>query len=623
MTRRFLIPLVVALAALLWTSPASAVPTSSDPNYTSSVLTTGLAGPANGVVYRSATNDVLVSEFGASKVTKVDASSGAKALFATVPSPDEMAINSSGHVYVKEHPSGPIHRFSSTGAPLSPASFPAPCAGPAGIAFDSADNFYVACFPGGTIFKFAAGTFTSPTVYASGFPSLEGMDFSPADKLFVTDFLGGRVFEVTPGGTTLSSHTQWASGLTCPLNVGFDPLSGDVFASSGDRLVRMPSPGTVITFATGFTGGCAGAYDLDFDPTGCLYADDFTMGLIAKFCPKVGPPANLTLTPKTAKNEVGSQHCVTATVTDTNGKPVPGVTVRFSASGANSASGTAATDANGQAKFCYIGTNAGNDTIKAYADTNNNSVQDANEPADTATKAWVPGPPATLTLDPKSATNPVDSKHCVTATVKDKFGNPTPGINVVFTVTGSVNTGGTVVTNANGQATFCYVGPALPGADLIKAFADTNKSGTQDVGEPFDTADKKWVLPMTTPGCEIKITNGGWIIANNGDRASFGGNAKADTAGNVTGNEEYQDHGPAEPFNLHGNVLVIVCNPDGKSGTIFGDATIDGMGSHMYRIDVTDNAEPGRGADHYRMRVETYDSGDQVLKGGNIQVHKN
>jgi hypothetical protein len=40
-------------------------------------------------------------------------------------------------------------------------------------------------------------------------------------------------------------------------------------------------------------------------------------------------------------------------------------------------------------------------------------------------------------------------------------------------------------------------------------------------------------------------TNGGWIIAMNGDRTSFGGNAKADDDGNVTGQEEYQDHGPA------------------------------------------------------------------------------
>jgi hypothetical protein len=106
------------------------------------------------------------------------------------------------------------------------------------------------------------------------------------------------------------------------------------------------------------------------------------------------------------------------------------------------------------------------------------------------------------------------------------------------------------------------------------------------------------------------------------DRASFGGNAKADADGDVSGQEEYQDHGPAQPFNLHGNVLVVVCGADGTSATIFGQATIDGSGSHTYRIDVKDLGEPGKGADTYRMLVNAYDSGEQVLRGGNVQIHK-
>ena len=247
---------------------------------------------------------------------------------------------------------------------------------------------------------------------------------------------------------------------------------------------------------------------------------------------------------------------------------------------------------------------------------------DSGELKATATKKWVVGPPAKLTLSPKTATNPVDTQHCVTATVQDAFNNAVPGITVRFSVSGSVITSGSATTNASGQATFCYTGPALPGADAIHAYADTDNDSMQDATEPFDDAAKTWVLPVTTPGCEIKITNGGWIVATNLDRASFGGNAKADADGNVTGNEEYQDHGPAQPFNLHGNVLVIVCGADGKSATIFGEATIDGSGSHIYRIDVTDNAEPGKGADTYRMRVNAYDSGNQVLRGGNVQVHK-
>ena len=120
------------------------------------------------------------------------------------------------------------------------------------------------------------------------------------------------------------------------------------------------------------------------------------------------------------------------------------MTVRFSVTGANptSGTGTSPTDANGQATFCYTGTVAGADTISAYADTNNNVVQDPGEPGATATKTWLAGPPATLNLEPATATNIVDAQHCVTAAVADQFGNPTPGITVRFSVTGSVTTSG-------------------------------------------------------------------------------------------------------------------------------------------------------------------------------------
>jgi hypothetical protein len=234
----------------------------------------------------------------------------------------------------------------------------------------------------------------------------------------------------------------------------------------------------------------------------------------------------------------------------------------------------------------------------------------------------LPSGPAKLTLKPKTATNPVGTKHCVTATVTNAAGGPVKGVTVRFSVTGSVNTSGSAATDANGEATFCYIGPNFPGADKIHAYADTDNDSTQDADEPFDDAAKTWVLPTSTPGCEVKITNGGWIITTKGDQASFGGNAKVDAAGNVSGNEEYQDHGPANPMNLKGNVLVVVCTSTTQA-TIYGEATIDGGGSFLYRLNVEDNAEPGKGADKYWILVDNgYDSGNQILKGGNVQIHK-
>ncbi len=229
-----------------------------------------------------------------------------------------------------------------------------------------------------------------------------------------------------------------------------------------------------------------------------------------------------------------------------------------------------------------------------------------------------PGPPATLTLAPKTGTNVVDSQHCVTATVRDAFGNPTPGVTVRFSVAPATfrsPPGGSAVTNASGTATFCYTS-ALPGAGTISAYADTNGNGVREATEPADTAAKTWVLPQSTPGC--KVTYGGRITAANGDKATFGGNAKAPAKGQA----QYQDHGPAARLNVHSlSVLAVVCRPDGTSASIFGKARVNGAGSHDFRIDVRDLGEPGRN-DRYRIRLSTgYDSGDRRLAGGNVQVH--
>ena len=231
-----------------------------------------------------------------------------------------------------------------------------------------------------------------------------------------------------------------------------------------------------------------------------------------------------------------------------------------------------------------------------------------------------PGEPATLDLQPETATNVVDAEHCVTATVKDAFGNVTPGITVDFSVvptTFRTPSSGTAVTDALGQATFCYTS-ALPGSDTITAFADTDDSGAQNGTEPSDTASKTWVLAESGAGC--KVTYGGRIETTDGDKATFGGNAKGS---GPSGQEEYQDHGPITDINVHSiDVLAVLCSDDGLSASIFGTATIDGTGSVDYRIDVTDQGEPG-GADTYRIRLsDGYDSGEQTLAGGNVQIHK-
>ena len=321
--------------------------------------------------------------------------------------------------------------------------------------------------------------------------------------------------------------------------------------------------------------------------------------------------SNITLAPETDTNPTGTQHTVTATVVE-GGQPASGKVVTFMVTAGPNAglTGTGTTDVNGQATFTYTGNIAGTDSIKATY-ISPQGPQDSN----TVTKVWKFEGAATLTLAPPADTDPVSTQHCVTATARNTAGGPAANVTIKFSVSGSTSASGTAVTDTNGEAEFCYAGPTFPGADVISAFADNNKNGTQDANEPSATATKAWVFPASNAGC--KITYGGRITAANGDKATFGGNAQGDTN---TGESQYTDHGPATQRDIHvTTILAVLCSTDGTSGTIFGQ-TDDGT---LVRIDVKDLGEPGRD-DTYRIRTNTgYDSGEQKLeKGGNIQIHK-
>jgi hypothetical protein len=61
----------------------------------------------------------------------------------------------------------------------------------------------------------------------------------------------------------------------------------------------------------------------------------------------------------------------------------------------------------------------------------------------------------------------------------------------------------------------------------IHAYADNDEDNVEDANEPArDDAAKTWILPPSTPGCEITIHNGGWIYTLTGSKGSFGGNAR-------------------------------------------------------------------------------------------------
>lgn len=327
-----------------------------------------------------------------------------------------------------------------------------------------------------------------------------------------------------------------------------------------------------------------------------------------------GPPASLALSPGSHTNPVGSEHCLTATVTDAFANPLAGVTVRFATTGSVAASGSDATETDGAAAFCYSGPTApGEDEISAYADTNDDGGPDGGEPGATATKTWVVGAPGTITLTPETATNPVSTEHCVVATVSDAFGNPTPDVIVRFTVSGSVAASGSPSTDADGSAGFCYMGPEIAGDDDITAFADTDANGTADPDEPSASATKAWIAPVAE---NVQVSGAG---------LAPGGTARGDTAfalfaRSVSG----QMNGSCLVIDGAARV-VIVCRDvsalarEGTRATFSGNATLNGEPT-TYQIEVDDVADPGRARDTFTIRTQNGYIAGGLLRLGNVRV---
>jgi hypothetical protein len=218
-----------------------------------------------------------------------------------------------------------------------------------------------------------------------------------------------------------------------------------------------------------------------------------------------------------------------------------------------------------------------------------------------------------MALTPPTDTNTVGTQHCVTALVTGALDSPVPAVTVRFIVTGSIESSGTVATDAGGRAVYCYIGPTLPGADAIFAHADFDGDGAVDMPEPTATATKSWLLPAAGAG---QATGGGQTaaVAAVGGIA-FGFNAKSSEVG-FTGNCNVVDRAASVHIKC---IDVISLVRSGNSAMIFGNATVNGAHT-TYSIAVQDVGEPGVGADSFTIVTASGYSAGGVLKGGNIQV---
>jgi putative cell wall-binding protein len=347
--------------------------------------------------------------------------------------------------------------------------------------------------------------------------------------------------------------------------------------------------------------------------------------------PDQGAATALELSPDTETNALGTDHTVTATVTDAEGDPAAeGTNVRFEVYQRNSSTshtfleGGVDTATNGTADFTYTGptTAEREDLIVSCVveqqsqscltsgsaptvDPVTGEFTNLREPGDTAGKVWARAQAEALTLTPDTDINATGEPHLVTATVTDQFGEPVVGETLLFQVFRDTDNNGLFqfvgdtddnATNASGQVTFRYSSTETGTDNIVACVAGTTCTSTPTAGGAAGTSPNN----QTTTGA-----------AGLGAGPEAAINVTADPADQVAKEwisstpERTFDQADADAQDRDFSGTVLSCNPggagDGGSVTLRTDDnrvfTVNYEPDDTFIVDGTQRTETGFEAD--------------------------
>lgn len=297
-----------------------------------------------------------------------------------------MAFDSSQNLCVTNFSNNVISRYNKNGVQIS--NLGSGYSTPECIVFDGNWNSYIGNVGSAGFRKYdATGAFLGSV---AGTTRIDFADLQADQQTMLYTQEGNRIgrWDVV-NNVAMSDFATGLSGNAFALRIR---TNGEVLVAMGGNILRLNSSGS--TIQTYDVSGQNSWFALNLDPDGTsFWSADFgtstvfridiaTGNVISQFNTGTGfntvyglaiageitvaTQLFISVSPTFDINPINTQHCVTATVVDQNNVPQSNIAIDWARSGINGSDATTSnTNGSGQAQYCWVGANAGFDTLRA------------------------------------------------------------------------------------------------------------------------------------------------------------------------------------------------------------------------------------------------------------------
>jgi sugar lactone lactonase YvrE len=210
----------------------------------------GVPATPEGLAFDSA-GDLFVGTYGTGNIYEFTPTGVQSTFSSNLDSVVGLVFDKAGNLFAADYGngspgSGNIYEFTPSGVQTI---FAGGLYGPSGLAFDSAGNLYEAEWYTGSICEYTPDGIVQP--FAAGLYEPEGLAFNSTGDLFVTvrnpnAYGSGSIIEITPSGV----QSTFFSGLVSPVGLAIDSTD-DLFVTDSGNIYKITPSGGQSTIASG------------------------------------------------------------------------------------------------------------------------------------------------------------------------------------------------------------------------------------------------------------------------------------------------------------------------------------------------------------------------------------